>query len=341
MGSSIKPGAVITLAAGSGGRAGRDLIEKVIVPRLANPFLRPLSDAAVLPRVSGRLAFTTDTFVVSPLFFPGGDIGKLAVCGTVNDLAAAGARPLYLSSGLVLEDGLPVGILEKVLDSMGRWAKRAGVMVVTGDTKVVERGQADGLYVNTAGIGRLPPGVKISPGRVRKGDAVVLSGPPGEHGLAILAAREKLAVSSQLKSDCRPLHRLAAAMVASGADLRFMRDPTRGGLAAVLNELVGGNDFGIEIEEKLLPERRKFRAALEILGLDPLSLASEGVLLAVVPGGDAGRLLEAMRKDPAGRRARLIGRVTFGPRGQVVLKTSAGGARIIDWPTSDPVPRIC
>lgn len=341
MGSSIKPSAVITLEAGSGGRAGRDLIEGSILPRLGNRFLRSLPDAAVLPGVSGRMAYTTDSFVVTPLFFPGGDIGKLAVCGTINDLAAAGANPLYLSCGLIIEEGLPVEILDRVLASLARTAKRAGVLIVTGDTKVVERGGADGLYINTAGIGAVPAGVKLSPDRIRPGDAVILSGPAGEHGLAILAARERLAVSPQLKSDCRPLHRLAAAMVGARAGIRFMRDPTRGGLAAVLNELAGGRDFGIEIEEKLLPLRGKSRAALEILGLDPLALASEGTLLAVVPSREAGRLAAAMRKVPAGKAARVIGRVTGTNRGMAVLKTVAGGERIIDWPIGDPVPRIC
>ncbi len=341
MDSSLKLNSVITLEAGSGGREGRDLVEKTILPRFANRFLSSLPDSAVLPGVPGRMAFTTDSFVVSPLFFPGGDIGKLAVCGTVNDLAVAGAKPLYLSCGLIIEEGFSLESLDRVLTSVGRWAQRAGVMVVTGDTKVVERGGADGIYINTAGIGLVAAGVKLSPGRVRRGDAIILSGPPGEHGLAILAAREQLAVSPQLKSDCRPLHRLTGRMIAAGADIRFMRDPTRGGLAAVLNELVGGRNFGIEIEERLLPRRGKSRAALEILGLDPLALASEGVLLAVTPQKTAVRLIEAMRKDPDGKQARIIGRVTSGLRGLVVLKTVSGGSRIIDWPSGDPVPRIC
>ncbi|MDP8234968.1 MAG: hydrogenase expression/formation protein HypE [Candidatus Erginobacter occultus] len=331
----------ISIEAGSGGRAGRDLVEELILPRLNNRFLLPLPDAAVLDPIPGRLAFTTDSFVVSPLFFPGGDIGKLAVCGTINDLAAAGARPLYLSCALIIEEGLETAILEKVVSSIARTAKRAGVLVVTGDTKVVERGAADGLYLNTAGIGTVPAGVNLSPARPRPGDAVILSGPPGEHGLAILAAREKLSVSPQLKSDCRPLHSLAAAMIASGADLKFIRDPTRGGLAAVLNELVGPAKFGVEIEEKLIPRRGKFRAALEILGLDPLALAGEGLLCAVASPADAGRVVAAMRKDPAGKMARVVGRVTGDHRGRAVLKTEAGGERIIDWPAGDPVPRIC
>lgn len=334
-------GARINLEAGSGGRAGRDLVEKIVLPRFRNRFLRSLPDAAVLPELPGRTAFTTDSFVVSPLFFPGGDIGKLAVCGTVNDLAVAGAKPLYLSCSLIIEEGFASATLEAVLDSMARTAKRAGILIVTGDSKVVERGNADGLYINTAGIGSVPAGVEFSPDRVRPGDVVILSGPAGEHGLAILAAREKLAVSSQLKSDCRPLHRLVGAMIASGASIRFMRDPTRGGLAALLNELVSPGRVGIEIEEKLLPRRGKSRAALEILGLDPLVLASEGALCAVAAPGDAGLLVAAMRKDPAGKMARVVGRVTGSRRGMAVLKTAAGGSRIIDWPAVDPVPRIC
>ncbi len=337
----MKPEATIKLEAGGGTRSGRDLVEKTVLPRFTNRFLRSLPDAAVLPPLPGRPAFTTDSFVVSPLFFPGGDIGKLAVCGTVNDLAVAGARPLYLSCSLIIEEGLPVAVLEKVLASMARTAGRAGVLVVTGDSKVVERGAADGLYINTAGIGEVPEGVELSPDRIREGDAVIVSGPPGEHGLAILAAREGLAISPQLKSDCRPLHRLAGAMTAAGDGLRFMRDPTRGGLAAVLNELVEGGGFGIEIEEKLIPLKGKHRAALEILGLDPLALAGEGVLCAVAAPDLAGELIETMRKHPSGKRARVIGRVTGSPRGEVILETAAGGRRILDRPPADPVPRIC
>ncbi len=336
-----KADSVITLEAGGGGRAGRDLVGQVILPRFSNRFLRSLPDAALLAGIPGRPAFTTDSFVVSPLFFPGGDIGKLAVCGTVNDLAAAGARPLYLSCSLIIEEGLPVEILEKILGSMARTAKRAGVKIVTGDTKVVERGNADGLYINTAGIGTVPAGVRLSPGRVRPGDAVILSGSPGEHGLSILAAREGLPVSSQLKSDCRPLGQLAGVMTGCGVDLKFMRDPTRGGLAAILNELAAPAKFGIEIEEKLLPLKGKFRAALEILGLDPLALAGEGLLCAVAASAGASRLVEAMRRDPAGKSARVVGRVTASNRGLAVLKTAAGGERIIDWPAGDQVPRIC
>ncbi len=336
-----KPDSNITLEAGSGGREGRDLVERVILPRFANRFLSSLPDAAVLDRISGRPAFTTDSFVVSPLFFPGGDIGKLAVCGTVNDLAVVGARPLYLSCALVIEEGLPVAVLERVLASMSRWAKRCGVRIVTGDTKVVERGGADGLYVNTAGIGSVPVGVQLAPTQIRPGDSVILSGPPGEHGLAILAARERLAVSSQLKSDCRPLNRLTGAMLGARAYIRFMRDPTRGGLASVLNELAVGTGWGIEIEERAIPRRGRSRAALEILGLDHLSLAGEGVLVAVASAKSAPSLVEVMRRAPAGKRARVIGRVLEGPPGMVVLKTASGGARIIDWPAGDPVPRIC
>lgn len=332
---------LITLEAGGGGRAGRDLVEKLILPRFANRFLRSLPDAAILDRIPGQPAFTTDSFVVSPLFFPGGDIGKLAVCGTINDLSAAGARPLYLSCSLIIEEGLPVETLEQVLTSMARTAKRAEVMIVTGDTKVVEKGNADRLYINTAGVGSVPAGVALFADRIRPGDAVILSGPPGEHGLAILAAREGLPISPQLKSDCRPLGCLAAAMTVFGADLKFMRDPTRGGLAAIFNELVSPKKFGIEIEEQLLPLRGKFRAALEILGLDPLVLAGEGLLCAIVAPAAAPRLIEVMRRDPAGTRARVIGRVTERNPGTAVLKTAAGGGRIIDWPTGDPVPRIC
>ncbi|MFH1038358.1 MAG: hydrogenase expression/formation protein HypE [PVC group bacterium] len=331
----------ITLEHGSGSREARDLIRDRLLPRFGNRYLAALSDSAVLPPPGGRLAFTADSFVVTPLFFPGGDIGKLAVCGTVNDLAVAGAEPLYLSCSLIIEEGLTMETLERVVDSLGRWARRSGVMVVTGDTKVVEAGQADQLFITTAGLGVIPAGLSLSPGRVRPGDAVVISGTLGEHGLAVLAAREKLDISPQLKSDCAPLNGLTAAMLAAGADIKFMRDPTRGGLAAVLNELAEGKTWGIAIEESLLPVLPRVRAALAILGLDLLALANEGKLCAIVAGKDAPGLIDVMKKQPAGRGARIIGRIVRRPRGMVVMKTDSGGERVVDWPRGDPIPRIC
>lgn len=331
----------ITLEDGSGGREARDLISGILLPEFMNPHLAGLPDAASLPPLEGRIALTTDSFVVSPIFFPGGDIGKLAICGTVNDLAVTGAKPLYLTCSFIIEEGLEIETFTRIISSMGDWAKRAGVLIVTGDTKVVEAGNADRLYINTAGIGVLPNDLFLSPDRILPGDAMIVSGTVGDHGLAVLAAREELDISPQLKSDCGPLNGLTAAMLKTGADIKFMRDPTRGGLAAIMNELVDGKDLGIELTESEIPIRPKVRAALEILGLDPLALANEGKLCAIVTDKDADRLIKAMRQDPAGREARIIGRVIREPAGMVILKTEAGGRRIVDWPGGEPIPRIC
>jgi len=331
----------ITLEDGSGGREARDLINGLILPEFLNTHIAGLPDAATLPALKGRIALTTDSFVVTPLFFPGGDIGKLAICGTVNDLAVAGAKPLYLTCSFIIEEGLEIETLKRIVSSMGDWAKQAGVLIVTGDTKVVEAGNIDRIYINTAGLGVLPDNLFLSPDRIAPGDAVIVSGPVGDHGLAILAAREELDISPQLFSDCAPLNGLTTAMIETGADIKFMRDPTRGGLAAVLNELVDGKDLGIELTESEIPVQKKVRAALEILGLDPLTLANEGKLCAIAVEKDADRLIKAMKQDPAGREARIIGRVIREPAGMVILKTESGGRRIVDWPSGEPIPRIC
>ncbi|MDP8215182.1 MAG: hydrogenase expression/formation protein HypE [Candidatus Euphemobacter frigidus] len=331
----------ITLEHGSGSREARELISNLLLPGFKNRYLAPLADAASFKSPGDRLAFTTDSFVVSPLFFPGGDIGKLAVCGTVNDLAVAGARPIYLSCSFIIEENLDLSVFKQIVHSIGQWAKKAGVLIVTGDTKVVEAGNADKLYINTAGIGTVPDGLAFSPERVRTGDAVIISGTIAEHGLAVLAAREELDISPQLKSDCAPLNGLTEAMLKSGADIKMMRDPTRGGLAAVLNELAEGRNWGIELLESRLPVHARVKAALEILGLDPLSLASEGKLCAIVGEKDAERLVGVMKREPAGKRARIIGRVVREPRSMVILETEAGGRRIVDWPRGAPIPRIC
>ena len=331
----------ITLKDGSGGREARDLIDGIIVPEFMNPHLSGLPDAAALPYLEGKIAFTTDSFVVSPLFFPGGDIGKLAICGTVNDLAVSGARPIYLTCALIIEEGLEVETLKRIISSMGDWAEKAGVSIVTGDTKVVEAGNADRIYINTTGIGVLPDDLLLSPDRIEFGDTVIVSGTVGDHGLAVLAAREELDISPQLLSDCAPLNRLTAAMIETGADIKFMRDPTRGGVAGIMNELVDGKNLGIELVESEIPIQAKVRAALEILGLDPLALANEGKLCAIVARKDADRLIRAMRRDPSGREARVIGRVVEDPAGMVTLRTEAGGRRIVDWPSGEPIPRIC
>ena len=333
----------ITLEQGSGGWESRKLIREIFLSRFRNPLLERLDDAAVLPlkAPAGKTAFTTDSYVVTPLFFPGGDIGKLAVCGTVNDLAVTGARPLYLSCSLIIEEGLELETLEKVADSMAFWARRTGVEIVTGDSKVVERGGADRLYINTAGIGIIPEDFRLREEKIEPGDRILGSGTIAEHGIAVLAAREELDISSQLKSDCRPLNQLTSELVKSGITIKFMRDPTRGGVAAIVNELAEGKEWGILLEEDALPLSPMVRGAVEILGLDPLTLASEGRLVAVAGEEEAGELVEILHKRNGGENARIIGRVTAAANGLAALRTAGGGSRIIDWPRGEPIPRIC
>jgi hydrogenase expression/formation protein HypE len=338
--------ATITLAHGSGGKAMRDLIQDVILGAFDNPLLAPLEDQAVveLNSLAGRgdrLAFTTDSYVIHPLFFPGGDIGKLAVNGTVNDLAMSGASPLYLSCGLVLEEGLPVETLRLVAASMREAADIAGVSIVTGDTKVVERGSADKLFINTAGIGVVPAGVNISASRARPGDRVIVNGCLGDHGCAILMARNELALETDVESDCRPLADLVQTMLAICPDIHCLRDATRGGLATVLNEFARSSRAGVRIDETALPARESVRGACEILGLDPLYLANEGKLVAIVPAESADRLIEAMRGHPAGRESAIIGEVLESPAGVVMLNTGFGGGRIVDLLVGEQLPRIC
>lgn len=338
--------ASITLAHGSGGKAMRDLIQDVILGAFNNPLLAPLEDQAVvdlqdLGRHGNRLAFTTDTYVVHPLFFPGGDIGTLAINGTVNDLAMSGARPLYLSCGLVLEEGLAVDTLRRVTMSMRAAADAIGVSVVTGDTKVVERGSADKLFINTAGIGVVPVGVNISAARARAGDKVIVNGYLGDHGCAILLARNELALETDVESDCQPLADLVQTMLAVCPDIHCLRDATRGGLATVLNEFAQSSRAAIRIEEGALPLRETVRGACEILGLDPLYLANEGKLVAVVPPDRADELVAAMRAHPAGANAAIIGEVFDGPAGIVMINTGFGGGRIVDLLVGEQLPRIC
>jgi hydrogenase expression/formation protein HypE len=336
----------ITLAHGSGGKAMRDLIQDVILGAFSNPLLAPLEDQAVvnlhdLASHGNRLAFTTDTFVVHPLFFPGGDIGKLAINGTVNDLAMSGARPLYLSCGLVLEEGLPVETLRRVTMSMRAAADVVGVSVVTGDTKVVERGSADKLFINTAGIGVIPSGVNISASRAQVGDKVIVNGYLGDHGCAILLARNELALETDVATDCQSLADLVQTMLAVCPDIHCLRDATRGGLATVLNEFAQSSQVAIQIEEKALPLREAVRGACEILGLDPLYLANEGKLVAVVPADFADQVVAAMRAHPAGAEAAIIGEIAAAPSGIVVLNTGFGGGRIVDLLVGEQLPRIC
>jgi hydrogenase expression/formation protein HypE len=334
----------ILLAHGSGGELSHELVRHLFARRFANPILDELADAALLD-VAGlppdRLALTTDSYVVQPLFFPGGDIGKLAVCGTVNDLAVVGATPRYLSAGFILEEGLPLETLERVVDSMAGTARAAGVEIVTGDTKVVERGAADGLFINTAGVGIVPAGVRLSPANLRPGDRILINGSVGDHGLAVMMQREGLAFGSSLVSDCAPLNGLIAALLAAvpGA-VRCLRDPTRGGVATTLNEWAA-SDVGIEVEERIIPVREEVRAICELLGLEPLYAANEGkVLIAVAPEA-AAEALAALRAHPLGQEAAAIGQVTAEHPGRVVLHTLLGTRRLIEMLVGAQLPRIC
>jgi hydrogenase expression/formation protein HypE len=319
------------------------LIEALFLEAFDNPVLAALDDQAVLAPTGAdtRLAFTTDSFVVSPLFFPGGDIGRLAVNGTVNDLAMSGAEPLYLSAGFILEEGFPVADLRKIVASMAEACAEAGVAIVTGDTKVVNRGKADGVFINTAGVGVIRKPVAISADRARPGDLVLVSGPIGDHGTTIMVARGGLDVEAELQSDTAALGSLVAAMLDASLDVRCLKDPTRGGLATALNEIAARSDVGIAIEEERIPVREAVRAACEILGIDPLYVANEGRLVAVVAAEAADALLAAMRAHPLGAEAALIGEVVAEPRRRVLLRTPFGGTRVVDMLVGDPLPRIC
>jgi hydrogenase expression/formation protein HypE len=331
----------ILLGHGSGGKLTGQLIERLIVPAFGNPALDALDDQALLDADGARIAFTTDSYVVSPIFFPGGDIGELAVNGTINDLAVGGARPIALSLAFILEEGLPIADLQRVIASAKRAADRAGVPIVTGDTKVVERGHGDQLFINTSGIGVVPPGVALGSANIRPGDAIVLSGPIGDHGVAIMAHRAGLDLGGEVASDTAALHTLCAAIVRSGAEVHAMRDPTRGGVAATLVEIATRRKLGIEADETAIPVREPVRGACELLGLDPLLVANEGKLVAFVAERDADRLVAAMREHPLGRHATRIGFVTGAHPSVVELVTPVRGRRTLDLPFAEPLPRIC
>jgi hydrogenase expression/formation protein HypE len=331
----------ILMGHGSGGKLTARLVEQVILPALRNPLLEPLEDQAHLDVGGARVLFTTDSYVVTPLFFPGGDIGELAVNGTVNDLAVGGARPLFLSLSFILEEGLPLADLERVLASVRRAADAAGVLVVTGDTKVVNRGKGDKLFVNTSGLGVPLPGAGPSSARVAPGDVVLLSGTVGDHGVAILSQREGLAFGGELASDTAPLHGLVAALLEACPGVHAMRDPTRGGVAATLVEIATRRRLGVEVDERAVPVRDAVRGACELLGLDPLHVANEGKLVAFVAEEHADRALEALRAHPLGRDAARIGAVTAEHPGFVALRTPIGGRRILDLPFAEALPRIC
>ncbi|MCK4274702.1 MAG: hydrogenase expression/formation protein HypE [Dehalococcoidales bacterium] len=329
----------ILLAHGSGGKLSQDLIQSFL-PDLANPILDKLDDSAVFD-ISGRLAFTTDSYTVNPVFFPGGDIGKLAVCGTVNDLAMSGARPLYLSLAFIIEEGLPVANLKKILTSIKHAAEEAGVKIVTGDTKVVNQGSADKIFINTAGVGTVPEGVDISATNARPGDKIILNGNIGDHGIAVLSQREGLKFHTPVPSDCAPLNGLVADMLAASANIHCLRDPTRGGLATTLNDFAGQSKVGIRLEEDKIPVDKAVLAACEFLGFDPLYIANEGKLAAAVAPRDAAAILAAMKRSKYGVGAVIIGEVVAEHPGQVVMNTILGASRIVDMPVGELLPRIC
>ncbi len=335
----------VTLSHGAGGKASHDLIEALFLPELRNPLLEPLADSATVAlggAGSPRLAFTTDSYVVKPLFFPGGDIGELAVNGTVNDLAMAGATPRCLSAGFIVEEGFAVADLSRVAASMGAAARAAGVEIATGDTKVVERGKGDGVYINTAGIGLIERDVELRPDRLQPGDRVLVSGTIGDHGMAIMIARGELELEVELESDTAPLVELSAALLDAGGDgIRCLRDPTRGGLATVLAELALASEVSISLDEASLPLRAEVIGACEILGLDPLYVANEGKLVAVVAPEVTDATLAALRSHPLGADAAVVAEVRPDPPGLVLLETAFGGSRVVDMLAGDPLPRIC
>jgi hydrogenase expression/formation protein HypE len=331
----------VLLAHGGGGRLTQNLIERMLLPSFDNPLLSPLHDGALLSVDGARLAFSTDSYVVQPAFFPGGDIGSLAVFGTANDLAMCGARPLYLSCALIIEEGLPMADLWRVVVSMKEAAAEAGVQVVTGDSKVVERGKGDGVFVNTSGVGAVLQGLDVGPQRVRAGDEIVLSGSLGRHGIAIMALREGLSLDADIESDSAPVFPLVEALAAAGIDVSMLRDPTRGGVSSALNEIAAKSGAGIVIEEDRLPVRPDVQGVCEILGLDPLYVANEGVFLAFVRAGQGDRAAGVLRQQALGEEAVVIGRVVEERPGVVVMKTRIGGERVVDMMSGEQLPRIC
>ncbi|HUL30774.1 MAG TPA: hydrogenase expression/formation protein HypE [Thermodesulfobacteriota bacterium] len=331
----------ILLAHGSGGKLSHDLMKEIFLPQFSNPFLEPLDDGAKMTNRQGMIGFTTDSYIIHPIFFSGGDIGKLAVCGTVNDLSMIGAIPAYLSLSLIIEEGFPIDLLKRIASSIHDTAGRAGVAIVTGDTKVAEHGAVDQLFINTAGIGWIRPGINLSGGNARPGDQILLSGSLGDHETAVLSQREGFEFQGELESDCAPLNDLAGKMLDVCPSIRCMRDPTRGGLATTLNEIASTSNVGMVIEEERVPVRESVKGISELLGLDPLYLANEGKLIAICPFQEAEQLLGVMKNHPLGRNAEIIGNVTEDNCKRVILHTLIGGHRILDMLTGGQYPRIC
>ncbi len=331
----------IVMGHGSGGKLMRSLIKETFLRNLENPYLSSLSDSAILPVGQQRIALTTDSYVVSPPFFPGGDIGKLAVAGTINDLCVVGATPIFITLALILEEGFPLADLEKIIGSVKKTARDSGVEVVTGDTKVVEKGQGDGIFINTSGVGLIPARVSLSMEKIKAGDHIIVNGPIGDHGAAVMMVRGGFEFESDLISDCASLYSLVKEMIKEKDGIHFMRDPTRGGLSAALNEISEEAGWGILIRESEIPVRDAVSSICEILGLDPLYVANEGKVLAVVDQKKSEKILERMRCHPLGREAKIIGEITDGPSKRVILKTKYGTSRIIDMPEEEKLPRIC
>ncbi len=336
----VRRGAV-EMIHGSGGRAMAQLIDALFVRHFDNDLLRQGNDQAAFDVEAGRMVMSTDSHVISPLFFPGGDIGALAVHGTLNDVAMAGAHPLYLSAGFILEEGFPLADLDRIVASMGEAAREAGVPVITGDTKVVERGKGDGVFITTTGIGMVPEGVAISGDRARPGDAILLSGSIGNHGVAVMSSREHLEFDTTIESDSAALHGLVAEMVSAAPGIHCLRDPTRGGLATTLNELARQSGVGMHLQERAIPVDEEVSGACELLGLDPLYVANEGKLVCICAAEDAPALLKTMQGHPLGRRAAHIGQVVADADGLVQMETRFGGNRVVDWLAGEPLPRIC
>ncbi|HEB86850.1 MAG TPA: hydrogenase expression/formation protein HypE [Gammaproteobacteria bacterium] len=331
----------VDMTHGSGGRAMAQLIEALFVKHFDNDLLRQANDQAAFDVSGGRMVMSTDGHVISPLFFPGGDIGSLSVHGTINDVAMSGARPLYLAAGFILEEGLPLADLEKIVISMGQAARAANVPIVTGDTKVVEKGKADGVFITTTGVGMVPEGVNISGDRARPGDVILVNGSMGDHGVAIMSSRENLQFETTIESDSAALHSLVAEMVMAVPGIHCLRDPTRGGLATTLNELAQQSRVGMNLYETRIPIKPAVNAACELLGLDPLYVANEGKLVCICAQENAQRLLDVMQAHPLGRQAAIIGDVVEDPHGFVQMQTSFGGSRVVDWLTGEQLPRIC
>jgi hydrogenase expression/formation protein HypE len=332
---------IITLNHGAGGMAMRRLITDHFVDRFDNPALSMLADAAMLEVNGSRLAFSTDSYVIKPIEFPGGDIGKLAVCGTVNDLAVMGARPLYLSIGFILEEGLSIDLLKRIADSAAEIAQIAGVNIVTGDTKVVARGECDGMFINTSGIGLCPLGKGLSKSPIAAGDTIIVSGTLGDHGIAVLSAREGLTFQTDIESDCAPLNDLVFSVLSKSAGVKWMRDPTRSGVAAALTELIEQESLGIILDETAIPVREDVNAVCELLGFDPLYLANEGKVLMVVEAKESERIIEILRAHPLGRNAAVIGNITADSPGHLHIKTTVGSVRRLQLPSGELLPRIC